>query len=303
MGTTRAVGIDLGGTKILAGIVSADGRVGRSVECATPRTAEAILDSLALCVRELIVDEVAGEVAAVGIGVPAVLDPVTRVALNATNLPLENVDFRALLGASLGIPVAIENDGNAAALAEWRFGAGRDARDLVMLTLGTGVGGGLVLAGRPYAGWAELGHLVVQADGPRCQGSCHGRGHLEGFVSGSAADAVAARLYGEEADARVLIARAESGDVDALAEVERMGRFLGIAIGSLVNLFRPDVVVVGGGFGIAAGELLLGPARAAALREAVPPADRQIALVPAALGARAGLVGAALVGLAALDGD
>ncbi len=174
---------------------------------------------------------------------------------------------------------------------------------MVMLTLGTGVGGGLILAGRLYSGWAEMGHVVVVADGPPCQGTCHGRGHLEGLVSGLAADAAAARLFGPGADARLLVQRGREGDAGAAGELERIGHLLGVGIGSFVNLFNPDVVVIGGGFGVGAGELILGPARAAACREAVHPADASIRIVPAALGKTAGLIGAALLGLDAGDGD
>lgn len=299
MAGSVAIGIDLGGTKILAGVVADDGAVLRSVEHATPLDSQdAIMTALEDVVDELLDDEIR----AVGLGVPLILDPVTRVAFHATNLPVENLDIVGRIARRFGLPAAIDNDGNVATLAEWRLGAGRGARDMVMLTLGTGVGGGLILAERLYSGWAEIGHVVVQADGPPCQGTCHGRGHLEGLVSGTAADGVAERLYGPQADARTLLERARERRPEAVAELERMGHLLGVGVGSFVNLFFPDVVVVGGGFGMAAGELLLAPARAAARREAVHPGDERIVIVPAALGETAGLIGAALVGLAAVDG-
>jgi glucokinase len=164
------------------------------------------------------------------------------------------------------------------------------------------VGGGIVLDNRLYRGWAELGHVVVVADGPPCQGSCHGRGHLEAVASGLAADRVASELYGQGADAPVLVDRAQGGDERAIDALARIGHLLGLAIGSLANIFDPDLVVVGGGFGAAAGELVLGPALAAARREAIQPADEQLRLVEAELGDEAGLIGAALVGFEALDG-
>ena len=133
-----------------------------------------------------------------------------------------------------------------------------------MLTLGTGVGGGLVIDDRLYRGWAELGHVVVVAGGQPCQGNCHGRGHLEAHASGLAADRAAAELYGPGADAPVLVARARAGDARAIEALGEIGRLLGAAIGSLVNIFDPDVVIVGGGFGAAAAELVLEPAREAA---------------------------------------
>jgi glucokinase len=171
-----------------------------------------------------------------------------------------------------------------------------------VLTLGTGVGGGLVLDDRLYRGWAEVGHVVVQVGGPPCQGNCHGRGHLEALASGTAADAVARDLYGPDADARQLVERGRAGDGEARARLAEIGGHLGAAIGSIANLIDPDLVVVGGGFGEAAGELVLGPAQEAARREALAPADSTLRVVPAELGSDAGLVGAGLVAFEALDG-
>ncbi len=154
--------------------------------------------------------------------------------------------------------------------------------------------------GRLFRGWAELGHVVVQEGGEEC--TCGGRGHLEVLASGHAADRAARRLYGHDADAHVLIERAAGRDEGARAALTRIGESLGAAIGSLVNVFDPELVVVGGGFGAAAGDLVLEPAREAARREAVRPANETLRIVPAELGAEAGLVGAALVGFEALDG-
>jgi glucokinase len=170
-----------------------------------------------------------------------------------------------------------------------------------MLTLGTGVGGGLVLDGDLYRGWAELGHVVVLAGGPPCQGNCHGRGHLETVASGTAADRAARELYGDDADGHVLVERARAGEEAARDKLEQIGELLGAAIGSFANEFDPEVVVIGGGFGRAAGELVLEPALRAARREALTPADETLRVVPGELGADAGLIGAALIGFEALD--
>jgi glucokinase len=296
----RVIGVDLGGTKILAGLVDREGEIGRTVEVQTPGSSEqAVLDALGA-----VVEQVAGADAplAVGLGVPCNFDRSTGKCFRATNLPLSDVEFTGPLRQRFGVPVGVENDGNAAALAEWRLGAGRGADDLVMLTLGTGVGGGLVLGGRLYRGWAELGHVVVEAGGPPCQGNCHGRGHLEAVASGQAADRRARELYGEGATAHDLVERARAGEPDAVAALARIGELLGAAIGSFVNMFDPEVVVVGGGFGAAVGDLLLEPAREAARREAIQPADARLRIVEAHLGEEAGLIGAALVGFEALDG-
>jgi glucokinase len=293
------IGVDLGGTKILAGVVDREGRILRRLETETPsRSGEEVLDALDRSVEALLADGVA----AIGLGVPSHLERGTGRILQATNLPLADVDLATHARKRFGLPAGVENDAGAAALAEWRFGAGRGVSTLVMLTLGTGVGGGIVLDGRLYRGWAEVGHIVVQADGPPCQGACHGRGHLEALASGTAADGIARELWGADADARLLVRKAVEGDETARAALADLGRLLGAGIGSLVNLFDPEVVVVGGGFGEAAGAFVLGPAQDEARRQALSPADRTLRVVPAELGEEAGLVGAALVGFEALDG-
>jgi glucokinase len=300
MATDTAIGVDVGGTKILAGIVGRDGAIGRTIEVPTPDgSEEAILEEIDSLVSDLLQDGAT----AIGIGVPMNLDPVTGVAHRATNLPLDNVDIAGPLRERFAVAVGIENDANAAALAEWKLGAGMGTQTLVAFTLGTGVGGGIILDGHLYRGWAELGHIVVDADGAPCQGSCHGRGHLEAVASGLAADKAARELYGQDADAHQLVRRAHAGEPEAVAAVERIGHFLGIGVASLANIFDPEVFVVGGGFGAAAGEILLRSARETARRDAIAPADERLQIVPAALGEDAGLVGAALVGFEALDGE
>lgn len=299
MSAPLVIGLDVGGTKISSGLLDRDGNVVRRSELVSPGSSEEdVLAALDGAVEALLGDEIQ----AIGFGIPSNLERGTSRILRATNLPFDDFDLVGHASVRFGLPVGVENDANAAALAEWRLGAGRGTTTLVMLTLGTGVGGGFVLDNRLYRGWAEVGHIVVQADGPLCQGTCHGRGHLETLASGSAADRAAAELYGADVDGRVLVERAWEGDQDARACLSEMGGFLGAAIGSLANLFDPDLVVVGGGFGEAAGELLLAPAEERARREALSPADASLRVVPAELGADAGLVGAGLVAFEALDG-
>ena len=143
-------------------------------------------------------------------------------SLRATNLAARRPRPRRVGVARFGLPVGVENDANAAALAEWKLGAGRGASNVVLLTLGTGVGGGIVLDGALYRGWAEIGHMVVVAGGPPCQGNCHGHGHLEALASGTAADRVARELWGEGSDARdARLARAGRGRGGALRPCPR----------------------------------------------------------------------------------
>jgi glucokinase len=293
------IGVDLGGTKILSGVVDRDGGILRRSESESPAESEGdIVAALDAAIEALLGDEIG----ALGFGVPANLERETGRILRATNLPFDDFDLVQHARERFDLPVGVENDANAAALAEWKLGAGRGASSLLMLTLGTGVGGGLVLEDRLYRGWAEVGHIVVRAGGPPCQGNCHGRGHLEALASGTAADAAARELYGPDADARLLVERGRAGDGEARARLAEIGGYLGAAIGSIANLVDPEVVVVGGGFGEAAGELVLGPAQEAARREALAPADATLRVVPAELGSDAGLVGAALVAFEALDG-
>jgi glucokinase len=292
------IGLDVGGTKILSGLVDRDGNVVAECEVRTPDGSEdAVLAALDEAVEGLL-DE---RVVAIGYGIPANLERGTGRVLRTMNLPVDDVDLVARSRERFGLPVGIENDGSAAALAEWRRGAGRGTHNLVVLTLGTGVGGGVVVDDRLLRGWAELGHLVVQEGGAEC--TCGGHGHLEMLASGGhAGDRAARELYGDDADAHTLIERARAGDDDAREALARIGRSLGAGIASLVNVFDPELVVVGGGFGAGAGELVLGPARETARAEAVWPARESLQVVPAELGAEAGLVGAGLVGFEALEG-
>jgi glucokinase len=288
----RVIGVDVGGTKILAGVLDPDGGVLERREVPTPTgSQDALLDGLAASVQALAQEEVR----AVGFGLPSRIDQPTGRALGAVNIPLRDVPFRDLMQERLRLPVGVDNDANLAAYAEWRLGAGRGTRTMLMLTLGTGIGGGVIIDGRPYRGWAELGHVVVVADGDPCQGACTGRGHLEAVASGTAADGRARRLLGSDARAGELVERARGGDAAARGELAEMGRLLGAAIGSFFNIFGPELVVLGGGFGLGAWDFLMEPALDVAHREALATAGERIRVVEAALGEEAGLIGAGLL--------
>jgi glucokinase len=292
----RVIGVDLGGTKILAGVVRSDGSIEVRRERTTPLGSSGkLLAGLDAAVEELL----DGEVAALGFGVPMRVDYRTGRSAGAVNLPLGELDFTGRVAERFSLPVRVDNDANAAALAEWRFGAGRGTRDMLMLTLGTGVGGGVVVDGRLFRGWAEVGHIVVEHDGPPCQGACTGRGHLEALVSGNAATRLAREAFGEAADAHRLVRLGQEGDARAVEILDGIGRRLGSGIGSLVNVFNPEAVVVGGGFA-AAGDLILAPAREVVAREALAPAGTEVRIARAELGTAAGLIGAGLLALDAL---
>jgi glucokinase len=298
MAGKRVIGVDLGGTKILAGLLDEHGSVLRRREWPTPKESE---DALVRGIEQAVVELQEDDVAAIGIGVPSAIDQSTGTAVGSVNIPLAGFPLRDHVSTRFGLPVEVENDGNAAALGEWANGAGRGTSTLVMLTLGTGVGGGVVLDGRLFRGWAELGHMVIEHDGKPCQGACTGRGHIEAYCTGLAAGEAARDAFGPAADAHRLVRLAREGERRAVEILTDVGRRLGSGIGSLVNVFHPDVVVVGGGFGAAAGDFLLAPAREVAVREALPAAKDGVRIVGPALGTAAGLVGAGLVALHALE--
>jgi len=287
----RVIGVDLGGTKILTGVVARDGSVEHRRETPTPlESQEAVLAGVGAAVEELLDDSVV----ALGFGIPSRLDQKTGRVEGSVNIPLQGLDLRSWMAERFNLPVGIENDANAATYAEFVAGAGRGAETMVMLTLGTGCGGGVVIDGKLYRGWAEFGHIVIEYDGLPCQGTCTGRGHLEGYVTGTAATKLAQDAFGPAADAHRLVRLASEGDPTARELLAGMGRRLGAGIGSLVNIFNPELVVIGGGFA-AAGDFLLDPAREVMRREALAPDGGRVRIVRAELGTAAGLIGAGLV--------
>jgi glucokinase len=298
--TERAIGIDVGGTKIAAGVVDRDGKIYSRVERPTPTESR---DEF-LEVLDEMVDQLRGDgVAAIGFGLPSTIDQRTGRVVGSVHVPLADFDFRDHAVERFSVPVALDNDGNAAAIAEWTIGAGKGSDHMIMLTLGTGVGGGLILDGKPYRGFvgagAEIGHMVLDYGGARCSGNCTGHGHLEQLSSGGAADRKAVELLGPGATGRELVGAAREGNKDALEAVRVLGRLLGAALGSLVNVFNPEVIVIGGGFS-QARDLFLEPAVETMKVEALPPGRDLVRVVPALLGPDAGLVGAGLVGFEAL---
>jgi glucokinase len=290
----RVIGVDLGGTKILSGLIGPDGELGRRREWPTPvDSQESLLAALDAAVEDLRDPGVV----ALGFSIPSVIDQRAGRALSSVNVPLHDLEFRARMEARFDLPVGLDNDANAAAFAEWRVGAGADSATMVMLTLGTGVGGGFVLDGQLYRGWAEAGHMVVVHDGKPC--GCGGRGHVEAYCTGVAAGEAAREVFGPAADAHRLVRLANEGDAQARELLAGIGRILGSAIGSLVNLFDAERVVIGGGFGNAAFDHLAEAALEVARREALPPADESLSIAKAELGTAAGVIGAGLIGFEA----
>ena len=302
MSSTHAIGVDLGGTKILAGVVTREGEVVRRHERMTSlESQESLVAELETAITEVLDDDVAS----IGLGVPGPLDLVGGRTYDMVNLPFHDFPLRDHMAKRFGLPVGLDNDANAAAIAEWRVGAGRGVDNLIMLTLGTGLGGGVISRGRPFRGahgaGVELGHVVIVHDGRPCQGRCTGRGHLEPYVTGLAATRAAQDEFGPAADAHRLVRLANEGDVRAREILADIGRHLGSGMGSFANIFEPELIVIGGGFGVAAWEHLIGPADEILRREALRPMRDEVSVVRAELGTSAGLIGAGFVAFEALD--
>ena len=308
----RVIGIDLGGTKLAAGVVSGDLVVHHRAHRFSRGASQAeVLDRLVEVVEELIAsNEGETPIEAVGMGIPSLIDQRTGRAVMSVNLPIKDVPIRDLMSERLGMPVAIDNDGNVAALAEQRFGAARGKQHVVLLTLGTGVGGGIVIDGKVFRGaigsGAELGHITVLADGPKCQGFCPNRGCIETMCSGTAiaryANEYAAAnpdsalaheaAAGREISGALVTDLAHSGDEGSVEVLAKAGHYLGAGLVGLANTFNPEAFVIGGG-AAAAGDLILDPARKHLEEFGLSPNKEMAQVVPAHFGAEAGMLGAA----------
>jgi glucokinase len=307
MSAMETIGVDLGGTKALVGVLDGTEVLYESREASTGQTEDELVELLIREVSEA--RDARPEAKAVGLGIPATMDHDRGIAVSAVNLPLSDLPIRDLIEARVGLPVFVDNDGNVAALAEYLYGAAQGKPNTVMLTVGTGIGGGLVLGGEIYRGatgaGAELGHTVIQADGPPCQGNCPNHGCVEALASGtalgreghaaaeSAPDSALGKLLaaGEKVDGTAVTKAAIAGDEIAIGVFELIGSRLGVACSSFANIFQPDAIVVGGGV-IAAGDLLLDPARREVRERALNPMNKT-PILEATLGNNAGMIGAA----------
>jgi glucokinase len=307
---TLTVGVDVGGTKVAAGVVDEDGNILAMTRRPTPSTSPNDVEhTIADVVAELCA---AHEVEAVGIGAAGFIDADRATVLFAPNLAWRDEPLRDEVSKLIGLPVVVENDANAAAWGEYRFGAGRGVEHLVCVTVGTGIGGGIVLNGALYRGrfgiGAEFGHMQVVPDGRRC--GCGQRGCWEQYCSGRALLHEAREIadvqkgYGqrllelgdgrpEGIEAPEVTTAAREGDPAALACFEEVGTWLGQGLADLASSFDPAVFVIGGGVADA-GELLLGPARRVFAERLTGTTHRPHAEIRiAALGNQAGLIGAA----------
>ncbi|HVH67019.1 MAG TPA: ROK family protein [Gemmatimonadales bacterium] len=308
------VGVDLGGTNIVVGTVAEDGSelVGLVSEPTLPELgADAVLGRIAKLARASIAAARGKQVAGVGIGSPGPLDTKTGIVLLTPNLGWTNYPLRDRLSQALGLPATLDNDANCAIFGEWWRGAARGSQHVVGLTIGTGIGGGIVLSGEIYRGASdiagEIGHMTIDLNGRRCK--CGNYGCLEAYASGPA---IAARaVEGIEAGAetslpkyvrgdlskitaQIVYEAAHDGDDFALEVVKDTARFLGAGVASIVNTFNPEVVVICGGVTLA-GERLFGPLKSEVKRRAFKPAVDVCRIVPGELTGTAGVYGAAAV--------
>jgi glucokinase len=310
----EAIGLDVGGTKIAGFRVAGDGTVLERDREPTPGGGDggAVLEAMEAMAKRL-----AGpDVVAIGVGVAGMVEEATGVVRYGPNLPFREVPMRERLAASTGLPCLLDNDASAAGWAEVLLGAGRGSTDMLLVTVGTGIGGAIVSGGRPFRGAhgfaAEIGHVIVEPNGPRC--GCGNLGCWEQVASGRAIGRLG-RLAGEREPGslivelaggdpgritgRVVTQAASQGDPAAIEVLAEVGRRLGTGIAGFVNVLDPDVVVVGGGVADAGG-LLLDPAREAMWEAIEGHGHRQeVPLVAAQLGNDAGGIGAALLALEA----
>lgn len=314
MSERNVIAVDLGGTHIRVGVVSESGSLAHHARTATKAQLgpHSVIERMADLINATVEKAGLGPDVPVGVASPGPLNPRTGVVLYTPNLPgWRDVPFVDLLQARVERTVHIANDGNCGALGEIHFGSAKGMTDLLYFALGTGVGGGVVSDGRLIDGvrglGAEVGHMNVAMDGPRC--SCGNVGCLESFVAGWAiqrdAELVATTADGDrlrelagdgEIHAGIVAKAAEEGDRAALQILNRAGRALGAAMGALTNVFNPGMIVIGGGVA-ALGELLVGPAREEMLVHSFVDMRADVTIAYSALGTDTGIYGAAALAL------
>ncbi len=312
MGARAVIGVDIGGTKTLSAVVDPLGRVVARHRIDTPQQGpqqfvEVLTVELATLLDRAGVQRT--DIAGIGVGAPGPLDPGTGVVFEPPNLQgWRDVPLRDFMQRAIGINTFVENDANAAALGEAWVGAGVGARDLIYITVSTGIGGGLILNGELYHGITgtagEIGHMTVEPDGPLCH--CGRRGHLEGVAAGPAIARMAeeavragratslSALPAGGITAATVAEAAMAGDAVAREVYARAARYIGLAVASLVNVLNPEMIIIGGGVS-KVGDVLFEPVRSIVRERAFERPAAAAKIVPAALGDDVGVIGAAAV--------
>lgn len=305
------VGVDIGGTKVAVAVLRDGELAHHDIRPTAVAGSDALIDEICALVDSVRDDDVRG----VGVGVPSVIDFDAGRIRTSVNVPLADLPLRSVLADRIGLPVFLDNDATVAALAEASSGARIEVANLVMLTVGTGVGGGLVLNGAPYRGAtgaaAELGHMMVAAglrEASSEPGGFPRHGSLESLASGRALDHLAAeaaeqhpesavgraRAAGEPVDGHLVVTAAGAGDEVAVELLASLGSWLGIGVANVINALDPDVVAIGGGVSVA-GELLLEPARRTAREYILPGVGTKTEIRRSKHGPTAGVLGAAIL--------
>lgn len=311
----NAIGVDVGGTKIAAGLATPEGEILDEVRYPSPNSPEKLIDTIARAVLEV---KDGHEVGGACLAVPGLILAQENKVIFSPNLRcVEGIPLKDALEPKIEIPLTIENDGNAAAWGEFRFGVGSEAEHLVFITLGTGIGGGVITHGVLMRGaqgsGGELGHVTVQATGPRC--ACGNHGCLEALASGTAIGRRARELavenpesaLGRLATRRQILGEdvtelAREGDEVALSVLKETGTWLGVGLAGFINIFNPEVVAVGGGV-MEAGDLILEAARREVKIRSRPPSSDLAEVKVATLGPKSGVLGAAALARDASSGE
>ncbi len=307
----KMLGVDLGGTNVRAVLASGGGKFLTQTSLPTEANLgpDKVIENILLVVGTVLENSDSSDVVGLGIGAPGPLNPRTGVVYSPPNLPgWDNVPLQSILEDKLGLPVFLGNDANLAALGEYRFGAGKDYRNLVYVTVSTGIGGGIIDDGRLLDGArgaaGEIGHMTIEASGPLC--NCGNRGCLEVFASGTAIRrraierlqrGVLSRLSEwaggnlENLTAELVALAARHGDVLALELLRETGTYLGVGITNVLHLFNPEIVLIGGGVS-RCGDLIFKPLIEEVNRRAMPAYRKGVPIIPTGLGDDIGLYGA-----------
>lgn len=302
------IAADIGGTKLLLSVVKDSGAIVGRVKKSTPKTADELVNALVELITEAISrsDE---KVKGIGIALAGLVEYKTGLVISSPNLPLSGLNLRELMRDKINLPIFIDNDANLAALGENILGSGRNWDDFVALTLGTGIGGGIIIGGEIYRGYlgtaAEIGHMVIAAGGEVC--NCGRQGCFEAMASGTAVSrmALAAKAgnpdsklsheidsHKDKAPSVIVGELARQDDKDAQAIFKEMGWYLGIGLGNLVNIFSPQGIILGGGLSQIA-DLFLPAARESLLATSIDPRAGRVEVKVSTMGYDAGLIGAA----------
>jgi len=312
------LGIDLGGSKILAAVVNPQGEMLSRDHSVTPAQEgpEAVIHEILQAARRTLKQAgiTIAEVKAIGVGAPGACNPDTGIVSSSPNLPgWKDVPLRDIIARELGVETFLINDANAAALGELCFGAGRGARNLIYVTISTGIGGGIIIDGKLYSGTSgaagEIGHMTIDVNGPRC--NCGNIGCWEALASGTALAKEARRKIGEgertailnhaqgdieQVTAETVHAAAQEGDALARELITRTGYYVGVGFVNLVNIFNPELIIIGGGLSNM-GEMLLEPAIKVVKERAFKAAHEVVRFALPQLGLNSGVLGAAALAL------